>query len=51
MSWRKTNLIPEETLLIDDSLPNIETARTLGMKTLHVNRNQEKIEILINGRN
>ena len=38
-------LIAEETLLIDDSLPNIETARSLGMQTLHVDRNQEVIEI------
>lgn len=35
----------EETLLIDDHLPNIETAEKLDMKTHHVKINQELIEI------
>jgi putative hydrolase of the HAD superfamily len=47
---RENNLLPGETLLIDDSLPNIETARKLGLKALHVERNQERIELLTNGR-
>lgn len=29
-------LIPEQTLFIDDSLANIETARSLGMETFHL---------------
>jgi putative hydrolase of the HAD superfamily len=41
----ENQLIAEETLLIDDSLPNIETAKSLGMQTFHVERNQEVIEI------
>ena len=47
----ENDLIPSETLLVDDSLPNIETARDLGIQTLHVERNQEKIVLLTNGRN
>ena len=39
------HLIAEETLLIDDSLPNIETAKSLGMQTCLVEINQEVIEI------
>lgn len=34
-----------ETLLIDDHLPNIETADDLGLKTLHVQLNQSDIKI------
>lgn len=30
------NLLPIETLFIDDSLPNIETAAALGLKTVHL---------------
>jgi putative hydrolase of the HAD superfamily len=37
-------LTPEETLLIDDSLPNIETAKGMGMQTRHVQINQVEIE-------
>jgi len=32
----EANLIPEETLFIDDMEDNIEAARTLGMKVLHI---------------
>jgi len=39
------NLIPQETLLIDDSLPNIDMASTLGMETKHVEINQRIIEL------
>lgn len=46
----ENNLKPSETLLVDDSLPNIETARSLGIHTLHVERNQDKIVLLTNGR-
>jgi len=35
----------DETILIDDSLPNIETAEKLGMKTCHVQINQPNIKI------
>ena len=41
----ENNLIPQETLLIDDHLPNIEAAQTLGLMTNHVKINQEFIEI------
>ncbi len=46
----ENNLVPGKTLLIDDSLPNIETAKSLGLKTLHVERNQLKIDLKPNGR-
>ena len=45
MVLEENDLKPEETLMIDDSLPNIETARSLGMQTCLVNINQEVIEI------
>ena len=41
------NLMPEETLLIDDYLPNIEAAKNLGIQTSHVQTNQEDIEIVV----
>jgi putative hydrolase of the HAD superfamily len=41
----ENDLHPEETLLIDDSLPNIETADKLGLKTMHVQINQADIKI------
>jgi glucose-1-phosphatase len=41
----ENNLIPSETLMIDDSHENIETARTLGMKVMEVSLNQKTIEI------
>ncbi len=47
---RENGLQPEETLMVDDSQPNIETARRLGMQTLHVERNQESIELNLDGR-
>jgi putative hydrolase of the HAD superfamily len=46
----ENQLVPAETLLVDDSIPNIETARKLGLKTLHVERNQRKIDLNVNGR-
>lgn len=39
------DLRPDETILIDDSLPNIETADKLGLKTYHVRINQDDIKI------
>ena len=30
------NLLPEETLFIDDSLPNIEAAQKIGIQTIHL---------------
>ena len=41
----ENKLLPGETLLIDDSLPNIQSAASLGMNTQHVQINQETIEI------
>lgn len=41
----ENNLHTIETLLIDDSLPNIETADRLGLKTCHVQINQADIKI------
>ncbi len=35
------NLLPYESLFIDDNLPNIETAKELGFFTIHVNGNMK----------
>lgn len=48
---KENNLVPEETLLIDDHPPNIRTAAGLGMATLLVPANQDIIEIDLNGGN
>ena len=41
----ENDLNAHETILIDDSLPNIETADKLGLKTYHVSINQADIKI------
>ncbi len=41
----ENHLKPAETLLIDDNEENIESARSLGLKTMHVEMNQPYIEI------
>jgi putative hydrolase of the HAD superfamily len=33
---QEQNLLPEETLFIDDTIKNIETANALGIKTVHL---------------
>lgn len=33
---QEQNLVPEETLFIDDTIKNIETAKSLGIKTVHL---------------
>lgn len=33
---QEQNLLPEETLFIDDTIKNIETAKSLGIKTVHL---------------
>lgn len=38
------NLIPSETVFIDDSLPNIETAKRLGFQAIHF-KNPEQLRI------
>ena len=35
ITLQRINRNPEECLFIDDSLPNIETARTIGFQTIH----------------
>jgi len=35
--FKHSNLIPEETLFIDDSETNIKAAQSVGLKTLHIN--------------
>lgn len=37
----ENNLIPNETLFVDDTLENILSARTLGIKTHHINSQQD----------
>lgn len=46
----ENELRADETILIDDSLPNIKTADKLGLKTHHVQINQANIKIDFNGR-
>ena len=41
------NMIPEETLFIDDGLANIEAARSLGLDTLHVIEGEDWTDSLI----
>jgi putative hydrolase of the HAD superfamily len=41
----ENDLHPDETILIDDSLPNIEAANKIGLKTRHVRINQADIKI------
>jgi glucose-1-phosphatase len=43
---KDANIIPQETLFIDDSFPNIDTAKKLGFKT-HLLLGGEKIENLV----
>lgn len=38
-------LVPEETLFIDDTLKNIETARNLGMQTIHLVAPQSLLDL------
>ncbi len=42
---KENNLIPEETLFVDDNSQNIESAKLLGLQTILVN---SEIEILLN---
>jgi putative hydrolase of the HAD superfamily len=42
---KENKLLANETLLIDDSLPNIKAADSLGIKTRYVQINQERLEI------
>ena len=37
LSISRFNLIPKETLFIDDKIENIKTAQRLGFKTIHLN--------------
>ena len=39
---REHNLVPAETFFIDDLLPNIETARSLGFVTHHYHFDQHE---------
>jgi len=45
----KNNLAPEETLFIDDSIQNIEAARNLNIKTVHLARGKEVTDEFKNG--
>lgn len=42
----KYSLNPEECIFIDDSLPNVETARAIGMKAVHFRQTSQFIEVL-----
>jgi len=43
---KENNLIPDETLLIDDTEEHIQTARTHGIQTYHLTSNKDLIPIL-----
>lgn len=34
---KEQHLIPSETLFIDDTFPNVQAAKLLGLKTIHIN--------------
>ncbi len=36
LAIKKFNLIPQETVFIDDKIENIQTAKSLGFKTIHL---------------
>ena len=42
-------LLPEETLFIDDTAENIETAKSLGIKTYHISREELVRNLFDNG--
>ena len=42
-------LLPEETLFIDDKAENIETAKSLGIKTYHIRRDELVRNLFENG--
>lgn len=43
---KKYALKPEECIFIDDSYPNVEAARALGMKALHFRQTSQFLEVL-----
>ena len=43
------NLLPEETLFIDDTAVNIEAAKSLGIKTYHIRRDELVRNLFENG--
>ena len=42
-------LLPEETLFIDDMAANIKTAKSLGIKTYHISRDELVRNLFVNG--
>ena len=42
-------LLPEETLFIDDTAANIEVAKSLGIKTYHIRRDELVRNLFVNG--
>jgi len=50
LAIKKFNLVPEETIFIDDNIDNINSAHTIGFKTIHLKDPsiiRKKIESLI----
>jgi len=43
---KKYSLKPEECIFIDDSYPNVEAARILGMKAVHFRQTSQFLEVL-----
>jgi epoxide hydrolase-like predicted phosphatase len=48
ITLEKVNFKPEETLFIDDKLPNIFTARHIGMNTIHFKNSEQAIKDIYN---
>lgn len=46
----ENQLLPEETLFIDDSIQNIIAAQNVGLKTIHLTNNLDITEIFKNGK-
>jgi HAD superfamily hydrolase (TIGR01509 family) len=47
LAIKKFNLVPENSLFIDDKIENIKGAESVGIKTIHL-RKPEDLKILIN---
>ena len=49
MLLNENNLVPEETLFIDDSIQNIKTAKNIGIKAVYLEHGMEVTDLFENG--
>ena len=42
---KDSQLLPEETLFIDDSLPNVEGAKQVGIQAIHLKPGQTILDL------